>query len=121
MHKSAAIPNSDLLSWVGDAALQLVISEQLLASFGCTKVGDLTQLRATLISREHFRACAKELKLDQLIIVGKSILASEANNGPSDAMIAETFEAVFGALYVDGGLSAVRKAYYTNFPLQDTH
>mmetsp|Transcript_3230 Transcript_3230/g.6477 ORF Transcript_3230/g.6477 Transcript_3230/m.6477 type:complete len:238 (+) Transcript_3230:743-1456(+) len=114
-HRSAASPNSRVLSWVGDAALQLAITEQLAGVYGCLTPGDLTVMRSELASRENCTQNALFLGLAEMMIIGKSVRV--ASGKPSDSMLAETFEAVLGAVYVDGGLNAVRKAYGQNFPL----
>jgi ribonuclease-3 len=116
-HRSAGTPNSDTLAWVGDAALHIVVTEQLAAVYGCLAPGEMTVLRSSLESREKFRECALEIGLDKLMVIGKSILVSNAK--ATDSMLAESFEAVLGAVYIDGGIEAVRKAYCSNFPLQD--
>jgi ribonuclease-3 len=102
---------------VGDAALHIVVTEQLAAVYGCLAPGEMTVLRSSLESREKFRECALEIGLDKLMVIGKSILVSNAK--ATDSMLAESFEAVLGAVYIDGGIEAVRKAYCSNFPLQD--
>jgi hypothetical protein len=115
-HRSAASPNSRVLSWMGDAALQMAVTEQLAGVCGCTSVGNLTNLRCELVSRENCTRNAVYLGLEDLMVFGKGVMV--ANKGkPSNDMMAEAFEAVIGALYVDGGLDAVRKAYGRNFPL----
>lgn len=115
-HRSAASPNSRVLSWMGDAALQMAVTEQLAGMCGCASVGNLTNLRCELVSRENCTRNASHLGLAELMVFGKGVMV--ANNGkPSNDMMAEAFEAVIGAVYVDGGLDAVRKAYGRNFPL----
>lgn len=117
-HRSAASPNSRVLSWMGDAALQMAVTEQLAGVCGCTSVGNLTNLRCELVSRENCKRNAIHLGLAEVMVFGKGVMV--ANNGkPSNDMMAEAFEAVIGAVYVDGGLDAVRKAYGRNFPLSD--
>lgn len=114
-HRSAANPNSRVLSWMGDAALQLAVTEQLAGVYGCLSPGDLTKMRCELVSRENCNRNALILGLQDLLVFGKGVLV--ASGKPSDAMLAEAFEAVIGAVYVDGGMEAVRRAYGQNFPL----
>lgn len=109
-------PNSKVLSWMGDSALHLAVTEQL-ASSNIDSVGKLTEARARLVSRENCCRCAKYFGLDKdIMIFGKGVLVN--NGGPTDDMLGEAMEAVFGAVYVDGGMEAVRKAYGRNFPLE---
>lgn len=114
-HRSAANPNSRVLSWMGDAALQLAVTEQLAGVYGCLSPGDLTRMRCELVSRENCNRNALMLGLENVLVFGKGVLV--ASGKPSDAMLAEAFEAVIGAVYVDGGMEAVRRAYGQNFPL----
>jgi hypothetical protein len=120
-HKSAAAPNSSSLSWVGDSVLQLTITEQLAASEGYASAGRLTKLRAVLATREHFAECAAELRLGPLMVAGKGMVVENemAGNKPlSMAVLGELFEAVIGAVFVDGGIEPARYAYVKNFPLE---
>ena len=103
-------PNSKVLSWMGDSALNLAISEQLAGS-GIESVGKLTEARAQLVSRSNCAKCAQEFGLGDIMIIGKGVVTS--TGGPTEDMLGEAMEAVFGAVYVDGGLDAVRKAYGT--------
>ncbi|CAL5221481.1 g3681 [Coccomyxa viridis] len=106
------------LAWMGDAALNLIVSEQLMAAYCSASMGELTAARSRLVSREMCRRRATELKLNQYLVVGPSIVSDKA--GLSDSMIAELFESVLGAVYVDGGLDRAREMYTTLFPLPDS-
>ena len=107
VHASAApVGNNTGLAWLGDAALNLLAAEQLLtAPGGLAAMGELTQRRQLLVSRVNCEARAQQMGLGAYIILGKSILAL----GPSASVLAEGFEAVLGAVYIDGGMRAVRK------------
>ncbi|KAK9829952.1 hypothetical protein WJX72_008842 [[Myrmecia] bisecta] len=116
MHSSAAqqVPNSpsnNSLAWMGDSALQLIVTEQLSAAFSATSLGDLTTARAGLVSRQACCAYAEQLGLQKLLVVGDSTPVSTSN------MLAEAFEAVLGAVYVDGGIAMARQVFVRNFPL----
>jgi hypothetical protein len=113
-------PNSKVLSWMGDSALHLAVTEQLAGSRVGSEsilhsVGSLTEARARLVSRDNCRRCAESFSLGELMIYGKGVMVNHGR--PTDDMLAEAFEAVMGAVYVDGGMEAVRKAYGRNFPL----
>ena len=97
---SQGSPNSKVLSWMGDSALNLAVTEQLAGS-NIESVGELTEARARLVSRENCCSCARHFGLGELMIIGKSVLIS--NGGPTDDMLGEAMEAVYGAVYVDGG------------------
>ena len=119
LHRSAASPNSSSLAWLGDAALQLVLTEQIAAAEGCASAARLTDLRKLLASRKHCAACATSLGLEDLIVTGKGMQndLEMKDSSMSTGVLGEIFEAVLGAIFVDGGLPAVRHSYGLNFPL----
>jgi hypothetical protein len=118
-HKSAAAPSSTSLSWVGDACLQLIITEQLAAEEGYAPAGRLTGLRSLLASRDHFAECAISLGLEHMLVAGKGMIVErQIYNQLSAGVLGELFEAVLGAVFVDGGIVAARHAYTKNFPLE---
>lgn len=131
LHRSAAEPDNTSLAWLGDAALQLIVTEQLAAIEGHAGAKRLTDLRKILVSRDQCAACAKTIGLEKLITVGKSLAAEVAERrgkkiyqirqqAVADMLntniLGECFEAVLGAVYVDGGLDAVRNSYLYAFP-----
>lgn len=119
VHKSAAAPDSSTLAWLGDAALQMVISEQLAAVIGHASPERFTNYRKILASRVHCAACAETLGLEHLIITGKGLRTDLQNRDASLSVnvLGESFEAVLGAIFVDGGITAVRRSYGINFPM----
>ncbi|KAL4520177.1 hypothetical protein Ndes2526B_g01289 [Nannochloris sp. 'desiccata'] len=119
-HKSAAAPSSTTFSWLGDSILQLIISSQLAASEGYASSGRLTELRSLLASREHFAECCVQIGLDKMLIAGKGMTVEneKLDRKLSVGVLGELFEAVLGAVFVDGGMVAARHAYVKNFPLE---
>src|SRR5205085_9822197 len=87
------------LEFLGDAVLQLVITEHLYASFPKEQEGPLTKLRARLVSRDALRAHAVELDLGRHLKMGRGEEASGGRTRPSS--LADAFEAVVGATYLD--------------------
>ena len=77
-------PNSKVLSWMGDSALNLAITEQLAGS-DIESVGDLTKARAELVSRANCAKCAKVFDLGAMMIIGKGVMMN--NGGPTDDML----------------------------------
>jgi ribonuclease III len=106
-HSSTSlIANNSGLAWLGDAALMLYLTERLAVACpsDTTAAG---QLRIRLCSRVHCARTARAIGLDAHILLGKSQLAG----GPGRHMIAESFEALLGAVYTDGGMEAMRRVY----------
>jgi len=118
-HKSAAAPSSTTLSWLGDSILNLIISWQLAASEGYAPSGRLTELRSLLASREHFAECCVQIGLDKMLVAGKAMTVEneKLDRKLSVGVLGELFEAVLGAVFVDGGIEAARHAYVKNFPI----
>jgi ribonuclease-3 len=99
------------LEFLGDAVLQVVISEQLFQSFGNAPEGQLTKLRSRLVSRETLKTYAARLDLGRYLMMGRGEEASGGRERTST--LADAFEALIGAIYLDAGLEAARKFILT--------
>jgi ribonuclease-3 len=104
-HRSASGPNNERLEFLGDAVLNLVIAQHLYAAFPQAAEGDLSRLRAKLVSREPLAEVALTLGLGETLQLGSGELKSGGFRRQS--ILADALEAVCGALYLDGGLPAV--------------
>jgi ribonuclease III len=102
--ESLANPRSDneQLEFVGDAVLGLVIAESLYRHFPNSREGELTRLRASIVSRRHLGAMALRLKLGDRLRLGRGEERSGGRTKP--ALLANALEAVIAALYLDAGL-----------------
>jgi ribonuclease-3 len=94
------------LEFLGDAVLQLVITEYLFSHFQAEAEGQLTKLRSRLVSRDALRAHAAALDLGRYILMGRGEEASGGRERTST--LADAFEALIGALYLDGGLDVAK-------------
>ena len=97
---------NERLEFLGDAVLELVTSEKLYAEHGELNEGRLTRLRSKLVCGESLSDWAKFAKLPQLMRLGKSLIKS----GATDSMSADAAEAVFGAVFLDGGYDCAKSA-----------
>ncbi len=88
------------LEFLGDAVLQLVITEYLFSNFRIEAEGQLTKLRSRLVSREALRMHGATLDLGRYILMGRGEEASGGRERTST--LADAFEALIGALYLDG-------------------
>jgi ribonuclease-3 len=96
------------LEFLGDAVLGLVAGEWLYASHPELPEGDLSKHKAQLVSREALARHARELDLGESLRIG---VGEDRSGGRTKAsLLADSMEAVFGAIYLDGGLEAARKA-----------
>jgi ribonuclease-3 len=95
------------LEFLGDAVLQLVITEHLFRYFGGEPEGKLTKLRSRLVSRETLRAHAGALDLGGHLLMGRG---EEASGGRERAStLGDAFEALIGAIYLDSNFEEARK------------
>ncbi len=96
-HRSASGPNNERLEFLGDAVLNLVIAHHLYAAFPQAAEGDLSRLRAKVVSREPLA--------EESLHLGSGELRSGGFRRQS--ILADALEALCGAVFLDGGLAAV--------------
>ena len=95
------------LEFLGDAVLQLVITEHLFGHFSAEAEGTLTKLRSRLVSREALTVHAAALGLGSYLMMGRG---EEASGGRErNSTLADAFEALVGAIYLDSDLATVRR------------
>jgi ribonuclease-3 len=111
-HPSRAYEQGDLsrsnerLEFLGDAVLELMVSEILMARYPDAPEGSLTRARADAVNRGALAGQARALALGSLLRLGKGEEAANGREKPS--ILANAFEALIGALYLDGGAPAAR-------------
>lgn len=98
--------DNEQLEFVGDAVLGLAVAESLYRRFPHSREGELTRLRASLVSRRHLGSVAQRIGLGAMLRLGRGEEQSGGRQKP--ALLANALEAVIAALYLDGGLSVVR-------------
>lgn len=99
------------LEFLGDAVLQLVMTERLFAQFPNDAEGQLTKLRSRLVSRQALQEHATALGLGQFLLMGKG---EEASGGRERiSTLADAFEALIGAIYLDSDFATVRQFILT--------
>lgn len=111
-HSSSGAANYERLEFLGDGVLGCVIAQELYARFPDAGEGRLTRLRATFIRAEALAEVAQDIGLAGAIRLG----ATEARDGaPKPSILADALEAVFGAIFLDGGYEAARAAVRAAF------
>jgi ribonuclease-3 len=108
-HRSAPGANNERLEFLGDAVLNLIVSELLYHAFPSADEGDLSRLRARLVSREPLATIAHALDLGAALNLGSGELKTGGFRRAS--ILADALEAVCGAVFVDGGVDAVRRLF----------
>lgn len=94
------------LEYLGDAVLQLILTEKLFQMFPSFSEGRLTKLRSRLVSREALCLFANRIALGEYLLLGKGEAASGGRERASN--LADAFESLVGAIYLDGGFEAAR-------------
>ncbi|MBR5376675.1 MAG: ribonuclease III [Lachnospiraceae bacterium] len=102
--------------FLGDAVLELMVSEFLFNTYKDMDEGRLTKMRSSMVCEPSLAVCAKELNLSEYIRVGKG--DEMQGSRYRDSIVSDVFEAVIGALYLDGGMEAARD-FIERFVLKD--
>ncbi|UWX57482.1 ribonuclease III [Chlorobaculum sp. MV4-Y] len=99
------------LEFLGDAVLDLLISEHLFKQFPGSDEGHLSSNRAKIVNRKSLAAFARELELGKHLIIGES--ADKQKIRTSESALADAIEALVGAIYLDQGLAGAER-FITN-------
>ncbi len=99
--------SNERLEFLGDSVLSIVVSQYLFEHFTHLPEGELTKIRASLVCEKSLHDFAKQINLGDHILLGKG----EENTGGRQrvSILADAFEAVIAAIFLDGGLEAARK------------
>ncbi len=103
--KPIGLRDNERLEFLGDAVLDVVISDILLESFPNSREGQLSKMRAAVVNEKTLAEVAKSVELHDSIRLGKGETATGGALKPS--ILSSTFEALIAAIYLDGGFSAV--------------
>ncbi len=106
-HRSAGSINNERLEYLGDGILNFIIAAELFEHCPELQEGDLSRMRAYLVKGERLFELATKLKLGEQMQLGTGELKSGGHHRAS--ILADALEAVFGAIYLDGGYDACRR------------
>ena len=109
-HRLLNISHNERLEFLGDAVLQLLISEYLYKKYPKKPEGDLSKLRAMIVREESLAGFARDCQFDQFIKLGKGEEKSGGRN--RDTILGDAFEAFLGALLLDKDLARVKDFIY---------
>lgn len=98
---SWSVTHNERLEYLGDAVLELVVSEHLFATFPEREEGDLTTIRAALVNTQSLSRVAREMGLDEWIFLSRG--EARDSGKAREAILANGFEALLGAVYLDRG------------------
>lgn len=105
-HRSARPDHNERLEFLGDAVLGMVVAEELFRRFPAADEGDLSRLRARLVSSEPLAKVGASVGIGAVLRLGSGELRSGGFR--RESIIADATEALFGAVYLDEGLDAAR-------------
>ena len=109
-HRLLKISHNERLEFLGDAVLQLIISEYLYTKYPKRPEGDLSKLRSMIVREESLAGFARDCQFDQFIKLGRGEEKSGGRN--RDTILGDLFEAFLGALLLDKGVEAVKNFLY---------
>ena len=104
-HISSSQENNEVLEFLGDSVINLIISELLIEKFPSKNEGFLSLMRSKLVSREMLNKIAKDLQLKDYIILGESF----KNQKITEDLLGNALEAILGSIFLEKGLLPVRK------------
>jgi ribonuclease-3 len=106
-HRSHSVSHNERLEFLGDSILNCVVASILFDTFESIDEGDLSRVRANLVKQQSLFEIAQKMELSQFLRLGEGELKSGGFRRPS--ILADTLEALFGAIYLDAGFEAARK------------
>ena len=105
-HRSHSKKNNERLEFLGDSVLNCVVAEMLYQRYADLDEGDLSRVRANLVKQQALYEIAQSLSLSDYLRLGEGELKSGGFHRPS--ILADTLEALTGAIFIDGGFDAAR-------------
>ena len=112
-HRSYGTPHNERLEFVGDAVLNCVVARALFERFPDLPEGDLSRARASLVNRDTLAQVARRIGLGDEVRLGEGELRSGGSDRAS--ILADAMEAVFGAVFVEGGYEAAQGVIETAY------
>lgn len=104
-HRQPSYLNNERLEFLGDAVLELVVSQYLYRKFPKKSEGELSKLRASIVREDSLVHFAEQLQLGNYIMLGKGEESTGGRSRPS--LLADVFESLLGALFLDQGYERV--------------
>lgn len=106
-HRSAGRRNNERLEFLGDALLNAIVAEYIFEQFPRASEGDMTRLRASLVSGVTLAELAREQELGASIVLGPGELKTGGHR--RESILADTFEALIAAIFLDAGWETCRR------------
>lgn len=108
--------SNERLEFLGDSVLSIIVADHIFHKYPNMPEGELTRMRASLVCEKTLCAFSRELGIGEYLLLGRG---EDKNGGRErDSILADAFEAVLAAIYLDGGMKAA-KAHIMNTVLRD--
>lgn len=101
------ITSNERLEFLGDSVLSIIVSDYIFKNFPNLPEGQLTKIRASLVCEKSLCGFSRELELGKHLLLGKG--EEKGGGRERDSILADAFEAVLAAMYLDGGYEVARK------------
>lgn len=108
--KVAGLRDNERLEFLGDAVLDLIISEDLIDRYPSTPEGDLSKMKARVVSEPALAEIARRIGLGKYLRLGRGEEMTQGREKPS--LLADALEAILAAVYLDGGLAQARSVIH---------
>jgi len=106
--------SNERMEFLGDSVLSLVVNDYLYHRYPRKTEGDLTKMKSVIVSKQILAHLAKKIDLGSYVIVSEN--AHRAGVSEMDSVLSDTLEAVFGAVFIDGGFDSARRAIMRVLP-----
>lgn len=120
IHRSWAAPpesplrglNNERLEFLGDSVVNMLVTEFLFQTYPDRREGELSKIKAKAVSGKSLAKCSRKLNLGDFMRISEG--ERKAGGGEKDSILADVFEAIIGAIYLDGGLEPCRNLVREN-------
>lgn len=111
--RDRSLKDNERLEFLGDAVLDLVISQILLQRYPETPEGELSKMKARIVSEMALARVARRLEIGRYLLLGRGEEMTQGRTKPS--LLANALEAILAAIYLDGGLASVEHVIHQIF------
>lgn len=106
---TSSLKNNERFEFLGDSVLDLIVSDYLICTFSEFSEGRLSKLRASVVNESCLAELATQLDLGRFLLLGKG--EEQSGGREKSSLLANAYEALTGALYLDGGLEKVKYVF----------
>ena len=111
---NTALQSNERMEFLGDSVLSLVVNDYLYQHYPDRSEGELTKMKSVVVSKQVLAHLAKKIDLGSFVLVSDN--AQKAGVSEMHSVLSDTLEAVFGAVFIDGGFEAARRTILKVLP-----